>query len=203
MNLKMKPARFHGCDGCDFHITSFRAFKSKPRQEVHPAFRLKLQIAKVREARYNPGVMRHEDVEAGIAFCKHHLAHLFSALVKRPKRIVLTGVEPLADTFVKTFSQCLLICRHITDKEIAKFIERRDINRGARTSPKARELAAFTNALRRFHASPDRTRKVHCIAKRRNHFPKRYRLATPTICKPHMRTKILVTGSDVVAFGMA
>ena len=131
MNLKMKPARFHGCDGRNFHIAFFKAFKSKPRQEVHPAFRLELQIAKVREARYNPGIVRHEDVKAGIAFCKHHLAHLFGALMQWEKSIVLTGIKPLADTFVKTFSQSLLVCRHITDKEISKFIERRNIDRGA------------------------------------------------------------------------
>ena len=191
MNLKMKPARFHGGNGRNFHIAFFKAFKSKPRQKVHPAFRLELQITKVREAWYNPGIVRHEDVKAGIAFCKHHLAHLFGAFMQWEKSIVLAGIKPLADTFVKT------------NKEITKFIERRDINRGARASPKARKLATFTNALRRFHATPDRARKVHRIANRRNHFPKRYRLAAPRIRKPHTRTKVLVVGRDVIAFGMA
>lgn len=203
MNLKMKPARFHGSDGSDFHIAFFRAFKSKTRQKVHPAFRLELQIAEMRKTRNRPGIVRHEDVETRIAFCKHHLTHLFGTLMKRPKRIMLTGVKPLTDTFVKAISQCLLVCSHISDKEIAKFIQRCDIHRGARAYSKASELAALANALRGFHTTPDRARKVHRIANRRNHFPKRYRLAAPRIRKPHMRTKILIVRRDVVAFGMA
>ena len=199
----MQPARFHGSDGRDFHIAVFGNFKSKPRQKVHPAFRLKLQIAEMRKAWNRPGIVRHEDVEARIAFCKHHLAHLFSTFMERPERAMFTRFQPLTDTFVKTFSQCLLICRHITNKEIAKFIERCDINRGARTCPKAGKLTAFANALRGFHAASDRTRKVHGIAKRRNHFSKRHRLTSPAIRKPYMRAKILVARRDVVALGMA
>ena len=148
----MQPARFHGGNRRDFHIAVFGNFKSKPRQEVHPAFRFELQSAKMRKTRYNPGIMRHKNIKPRLSLFKHHLAHLLGTFMKRPERAMFTRFQPLADTFVKAFSQRLFISRHITNKEIAQFNKRRNIytvrsstrcNSWNREVSEASEFAAF------------------------------------------------------------
>ena len=209
----MQPARFHRSHGSHLDFTFFRDFKRKARQKVHPAFRFEFKPAKMRKARHNPRIVRHENIEPRRRFFQHHLAHLFRTFMQRPKCIVLARFKPLANSLVKTFSQSLLICGHITNKEISQTIERHHVHtvysrrtRVAISRPQihiTRQLPPLGNALRSLDAAPHRTREINRIANRRDYTPQRNSLTPPAFRKPHMRTKVLVFWRNVVALSMA
>ena len=87
----MQPARFHRSHGSHLDFTFFRDFKRKARQKVHPAFRFEFKLAKMRKARHNPRIVRHENIEPRRRFFQHHLAHLFRTFMQRPKCIAQSG----------------------------------------------------------------------------------------------------------------
>ena len=132
--------------------------------------------------------------------------------MQRPKCIVLARFKPLANSLVKTFSQSLLICGHITNKEISQTIERHHVHtvysRGTRVAisrPQihiTRQLPPLGNAFRRLDTAPHRTRKINRIANRRENAPQRNRLTPTAFRKPHMRPEILILRRNVVALGM-
>ena len=100
----MQPARFHRCYGSHFDIAFFRNFKSKACQKVHPTFRFKLESAKMRKTRHNPGIVRHKYIKTRTALFKHHLAHLLRTFMQRIKCIMLASIKPLANSLVKAIA---------------------------------------------------------------------------------------------------
>ena len=154
----------------------------------------------MREARHNPRIVRYKNVKSRLSLFKHHLTHLLRTFMQRIKRIVFASIKPLADSFVKTFTQCLLVRRNVTNKEITKRVKRRNCYRATNI---ARKPATFRNALCRFNATPHRTRKIHRITKRRDNTPQRNGLTAPTFRKPYMCSKVLILRRNVITLSMA